>query len=220
MKGLFITGTDTNVGKTYIACQIASELHKRGINVVPRKPVESGCELINNVLHPSDANLLLLASQSNISLNEVCPYRFEPAISPQIAARHSGEELQLQHLISACTQNVNNDDLLIVEGAGGFLSPICENTLNADLAKALNLPILLVVEDRLGSVNQTLLAINAIEKYELEISAVILNSNTEKKQNTLIDNKAEIQSFTQHTIFQTAFKQSLDYNYYQRLLNL
>ena len=219
MKGLFITGTDTNVGKTYIACQIAAELNSRGLNVIPRKPVESGCELIQGTLHPDDASLLLNASQSSHSLEEVCPYRFAPAISPQIAARQSGTLLQLQDLINVCTNGIQKDDFLIVEGAGGFYSPICENTLNADLAKELKLPVLLVVEDRLGSVNQTLLSIRAIEKYNLDINAIILNTNTSSFNNTLIDNKSEIRAFIKHSIYQVSSDKFIDETFYQKLLN-
>jgi len=209
MKGLFITGTDTNVGKTYIACQIAAELHARGVNVIPRKPVESGCEVINNVLHPSDANLLLLASQSNISLNEVCPYRFEPAVSPQIAASLANETILIEQLINACNSNLSDNDFLLTEGAGGFYSPICTNALNADLATELKLPVVLVTEDRLGAVNQTLMAINAIEKYQLNITAIILNSTRPEQKKPLFDNISEIKQFCHYPIFSIPYKQAI-----------
>jgi len=220
MKGLFITGTDTNVGKTYVACQIAAELKSCGINVIPRKPIETGCKLIKGILHPSDADLLLKASQANQSLDTVCPYRFAPAISPQIAARESGKSLNLENLVSACTYETDNDSFLIVEGAGGFYSPICENALNADLAKKLKLPVVLVIEDRLGSVNQALLSIAAIEKYNLKISAIILNSHSSTMQNSLIDNQTEIENFADYPVLKTLFNQPISVVYIQQLLKL
>jgi len=217
MKGLFITGTDTNVGKTYIACQIASELHSRGINVTPRKPIETGCELINKSLHPSDANLLLKASNSNTSLDDVCPYRFSPAISPQLAAQQSNQIVRISDLVSACTNNIEKESFLIVEGAGGFYSPICQNALNSDLARELDLPVLIVVENRLGSINQALLTIKAVENNNLKISSVILNSTSPIKQNSLINNLSELQGFTNHMVIHVPFNKPIDAQYYQQL---
>ena len=204
MKGFFITGTDTNVGKTYIACQIASELHARGVNVVPRKPIESGCELINGELYPADADLLLKTSSSSAPLNEVCPFRFEPAVSPQIAASLANETVSLKQLIEACINNLSDTDFLLTEGAGGFYSPICTDALNADLATELKLPIILVTDDRLGAVNQTLMAVNAIEKYQLDIIAIILNTTKAEHKNSLINNEQEIKQFCNHPVFKVS----------------
>ncbi len=216
MNGLFITGSDTDVGKTYISQQIISELVKRGVNVIPRKPVESGCKTVDGKLYPADADKLLKASQSTQTLENVCPYRFAPAISPQLAARHANTPIQLQQLVDACTQNIHDSDFLIVEGAGGFYSPICEAALNADLAKKLNLPVILVVEDRLGSVNQALLTIEAITHYELEISAVILNRVCGEIIDSQIDNLHELTSFTSAPVIQLAHNQHItDKQFYQ-----
>ena len=217
MKGIFITGTDTNVGKTYIACQIAAELKSRGINVIPRKPVESGCELINGELHPSDADLLLKASQANTSLEKVCPYRFAPAISPQIAARESGKTLSQENLVSACTSEIDNDSFLMVEGAGGFYSPICELGLNSDLAAELDLPIVLVAEDRLGAVNQTLLAVEAIEKYQLQIRAIVLNAHKSSNRSDQLDNASEIKCFIDYPVYCVSYNQSLTAQFYNQM---
>jgi len=176
MKGLFITGTDTDVGKTYIACLIAAELKSKGINVIPKKPVESGCELINGNLYPNDAALLLKASQSNLSLDTVCPFRFEEAISPARAAKVNNQKIQLNELISICTADNNSEnDFIITEGAGGFYSPLCEDGLNADLAEKLNLPILLVANDKLGCINHILLSLEAISARQLSVAAIVLN---------------------------------------------
>ncbi|HED33426.1 MAG TPA: dethiobiotin synthase [Gammaproteobacteria bacterium] len=175
MNGIFITGTDTNVGKTYIACKIAAELNTRNINVVPRKPVESGCTLTNNQLIPEDAIKLKQASQSTESIEKICPYRFKKAISPAEAARQNNQRISLNQLSHACTANVNENDFLLVEGAGGFYSPLCEDALNADLAIKLDLPLLLIAENRVGCINQVLLCLNAIKHSSLNLRAIVLN---------------------------------------------
>lgn len=195
MNGFFITGSDTDVGKTYVSVQIISELVKRGINVIPRKPVESGCELVDGKLYPADADKLLKASQSAQTLEDVCPYRFAPAISPQLAARHANTPIQLQQLVEACTNNIQDNDFLIVEGAGGFYSPICEAALNADLAKKLNLPVILVVDDRLGSVNQALLTLSAITASNIKPRTIILNRVSNEPLDEMVKNTEELKSF-------------------------
>jgi len=191
MKGLFITGTDTDVGKTYISCLIAAELSAKGINVVPRKPVESGCLQDGDELIPSDASALKQAANYQGDLNLVCPFRFEQAISPQRAARLSGNPVQLDQLTSVCLQDTDTDnDYLLVEGAGGFYSPLCENGLNADLAQTLDLPVLLVAEDKLGCINQVLLSVEAIRSKGLTLKAIVLNSirpNTDSHSNNIED---------------------------------
>jgi len=175
MKGIFITGTDTNVGKTYIASKIAAELNSRNINVVPRKPVESGCQLVKGQLIPNDAVNLQQAAHSAEPIRKICPYRFREAISPAQAARLNNQSISLQQLSEACTDNINKDAFLLVEGAGGIYSPICDEGLNADLAKKLELPVLLIAENRTGCINQVLLSLQAIQHNKLNIKAIVLN---------------------------------------------
>ncbi len=208
MKGIFITGTDTNVGKTYVACKIAVQLIKKNINVIPRKPVESGCKKINDTLLPDDALKLQQASQSNETLETICPYRFQQAISPARAAQLTHQKITLKQLTQTCTKQKNENGFLLVEGAGGFYSPICENALNADLAKKLKLPILLVAEDRIGCINQILLSLDAIAKYQLDIKAIVLN-NPKPHINTL-SSFNELSAYTDIPIIQINTEQSLD----------
>ena len=174
-RGIFITGTDTDVGKTYIGVQIASALHESQIQVCPRKPIESGCQLIEGTLHPDDANQYFVAVEKKVSLDDICPYRFEPPISPQRAARLANQPICIEQAHQACINNINEKDFLIVEGAGGFYSPLCEKGLNAELAEVLQLPILLVANDQLGCINHILLTIEAIQKRNLALCAIILN---------------------------------------------
>lgn len=194
MKGLFITGTDTDVGKTHIACALARALSAESINVIPRKPVESGCKRQDQKLIPADALALKHAASYSGDLDLVCPYRFEPAISPNLAARLADTPLIIEQLKTACLNEINPDtDFLLVEGAGGFYSPLCSDGLNADLAQALGLPILLVAEDRLGCINQVLLSLEAIQTRGLTPVAVILSSVKKPDENSAMNNLEELQ---------------------------
>ena len=191
-KGLFITGTDTDVGKTYFGAQIVRAFHNKGINAVPRKLIESGCERVGNELIPADASCYFEAAAKKFLLEEICPFRFEPAISPQRAARLTNQEIFLLDLVDRCYINVTKNDFLVVEGAGGFYSPLCEDGLNADLAKALQLPVLLVANDKLGCINHILLTIEAIQLRELQVLGVILNrkdATDDKAMNNIEDLK-------------------------------
>ncbi len=175
MKGLFITGTDTGVGKTYVGVQITQTLLQLGVSVKPRKPLESGCTRTAEGLLPADGNAYWQAIEGRESLQVITPHRFEAAISPARAARLLGASLTLEQLKQACFQGVVADDFLLLEGAGGFYSPLLDGVLNADLAQELGLPVLLVAEDRLGCINQVLLSLEAIERRGLTLAAVILN---------------------------------------------
>ena len=174
-KGIFITGTDTDAGKTYVGTQIVALLHEHRINAVPRKPIESGCTRIRDELVPQDAHQYYEAANRKFSLSEVCPFRFEPAISPQRAARLARQPVYIEEVLKKCMQGIEGDDFLVVEGAGGFYSPLCEDGMNSDLAKRLELPVLLVANDKLGCINHVLLTLEAIHSQGLSVCAVILS---------------------------------------------
>lgn len=174
-KGIFITGTDTGAGKTYVGTQIVALLHDSGINAVPRKPVESGCSRMNGKLIPQDAHRYYEAANRKFPLAEICPFRFEPAISPQRAARLVNRPVYLEDVAVKCIQGTGSNDFLVVEGAGGFYSPLCEDGMNSGLAKKLGLPVLLVAHDKLGCINHVLLTTEAIHHQGLSVCAVILS---------------------------------------------
>lgn len=189
--GLFVTGTDTGVGKTRIATILAHLVKGRGLVVRPRKPVESGCLRGEHGLIPADAATLQAAAGSHESLVRICPYRFESAFSPERAAALAGQNLTLEDIVDVCRQGVAEADFLLVEGAGGFYSPLASGVLNADLAVAVNLPVLLVAADRLGTINQTLLAVEAIKCRGLTLAAVVLNQ-VKPDIDPQMDNAAEL----------------------------
>ena len=177
--GYFITGTDTEIGKTHITCALALGLVQQGHQVAVRKPIASGCiKQADGSLLSEDAYRLHQASQSTDSLQTICPYQFEAPISPARAIRQAKQTIDLADLVKAC--NAPSSQFLLVEGAGGFLSPLCENSLNADLAVELQWPVILVVGNRLGCLNQALLSVEAILQRGLALQAIVLNDLCEQ----------------------------------------
>jgi dethiobiotin synthetase len=175
-RGVFVTGTDTGVGKTRVSTALAWLLASRGIDVRVRKPVESGCpEGPDGALLPQDASALRQAAGSRESLDSICANRLRAPLSPERAARLEGVALAVDALAAACLRGVPADGMLLVEGAGGFLSPVAEQALNADLATRLGLPVVLVAADRLGTINHTLLTVEAVRARGLTVAAVVLS---------------------------------------------
>jgi dethiobiotin synthetase len=188
--GLFVTATDTGVGKTFIACSIARNWRALGLTVAPRKPVESGCPLRDGQRFPEDAALLAAAAGLPPErLPEVNRYRLAEPLAPDLAARLEGRPLHLADLVAASARPA--DAWRITEGAGGLYSPLCEDGLNADLAEALGDPVLLVAEDRLGTLSGCLLALEALDRRGLEVLAVVLNRRR-TTAHPAMDNAAEL----------------------------
>jgi len=175
MHGVFVTGTDTGVGKTFVGCALARALGRAGMSVAVRKPVESGCERRKGLLFPADGIALARAAGDREKLDTVTPLRLAHAISPERAARLEGVNLRIVDLEKAVAAGAPGD-FRLVEGAGGILSPLALDGLNADLAIALALPVLVVVADRLGCINHALLTVEAIERRGLAVSALVLNA--------------------------------------------
>ena len=190
MQGVFITGTGTGVGKTFVGVAIARQLNQRNIKVIPRKPIESGCVKQGEELIPQDAVALKEAAGYQGALSEVCPYRFEPPISPVRAAHLANKVLTTEQLVNICLQG-SEQGFVLVEGAGGFYSPLAENGLNADLAIALQLPVILVADDKLGVLSQVLLNVEAIQMRGLILAGVVLNA-LDENNNEQMDNTADL----------------------------
>ncbi|MDH5612508.1 MAG: dethiobiotin synthase [Gammaproteobacteria bacterium] len=208
MRGIFVTGTDTDVGKTYVATLLAAQLTTSGIKIIPRKPIESGCSPQHGELIPSDASALKTAANYQGDLSEVCSYRFEPALSPVRAARMAQQKITIEQLSHVCKHNTG-DGFVLVEGAGGFYSPLAEDGLNADLAAALQLPVLLVAHDRLGCINQILLTAEAIAHRGLRLAAIVLNAK-DQKNNSAMDNAEDLREHIDAPIYTFAYAQNND----------
>jgi dethiobiotin synthetase len=207
-NGYFITGSDTDVGKTYIACQLVRQLVQQGVEVETRKPVESGCEMsANGELITHDALALQQANGNRESIERIAAYRYRAALAPPRAARLENREILIEQLLDACEVD-HPQHRLIVEGAGGFYSPLAENGLNADLASALQLPVIIVVNDRIGAVNQALMTIQAVESRQLRVAAIVLNQ-VEPVADVQMDNAMDLEAHCNHALFCCAHGASL-----------
>ena len=175
-RGLFISGTDTGVGKTVVGTALSRYLYSQRQKVQVRKPIESGCIEQAGELLPQDGLAYQAAVNSSIPLDTITPFRLRAPLSPQRAARLEQRSISLAVVLEAVTRSVAAEDFLLVEGAGGFYSPLTADGLNADLAQALGLPVLLVAADRLGCLNHILLTAAAIAERQLQLAAVVLNA--------------------------------------------
>lgn len=207
-SGYFITGSDTDVGKTYITCEIVRQLSQFDLSLETRKPAESGCELdeSGNMI-PADGLKLQAVNQNREHLDRITPFKFKAALAPHRAAKIEGSQLLLNDLLNACSRDDCNSTM-IVEGAGGFYSPMADDGLNADLAGLLQLPVIIVINDKIGAVNQTLLTIQAIENRGLAIAAIILN---EVEGITALDmnNREDLLAYCKYPVFCCAYQQAL-----------
>jgi dethiobiotin synthetase len=181
MRGIFITGTDTGVGKTYVAERIATGLRNRGIDVGVMKPAETGCRFSNGKLIPSDALRLMKAAKSKDALYLVNPYRFRKPLAPSVAAHLEGKKIDFSKITSAFRTLSQKHDFMIVEGAGGIMVPLSNGYTYRDLAYALGLPVVIVARPGLGTINHTLLTISALRAKRIAIAGVIINYAVDRK---------------------------------------
>jgi len=161
--GIFITGTDTGVGKTLVAVSLVRALVQHGLRVSVMKPIASGSEQTAQGLRNSDALALAAAANVAASYEEINPYCFEPPVSPHIAADEAGIAVDTGTILRRFEDMARRSDLVVVEGAGGWHAPISRAHTMADLPRTLGIPALLVVGLRLGCLNHSLLTRRAIE---------------------------------------------------------
>ena len=167
MEGVFVTGTDTGVGKTTF-CAGLLKLIQGTYKVRYWKPVQTG------TIIGDDTNVIKELTQLNADFFVQPAYRFPDPVSPHMAAKKWGQEVDLETLKKAYTAAKATTDFMIVEGAGGLLVPLNDRVLQIDLIKAIGLPLLVVAEDRVGAINQTLLTLNAARAVGIEILGVVL----------------------------------------------
>ncbi len=173
-NGLFVTGTDTGVGKTIATAVLARALRLRGVNVGVMKPVTSGCSERNGELVSDDAELLAWAAGIECS-DDVAPYRLREPISPVEAAQLDGVKISFSRISEAYQRLSASHDFVLVEGAGGLMVPLNGGLLMADLVKQLNLPLLVVARPNLGTINHTVLTCFAAGQMEIDVKGVIVN---------------------------------------------
>jgi dethiobiotin synthetase len=179
-KGIFITGTDTGVGKSIAAAALARLLHERGVNVGVMKPVTSGCREKNGRLVSEDAELLAWGAGLDGVDADVAPYLLREPIAPAEAAGREGLRINFQYIGEAFSRLVSRHDFVIVEGAGGLMVPLAGGLLIADLVIQLSLPLLVIARPNLGTVNQTLLTCFAARQLGIAVSGVVINNYPEQ----------------------------------------
>lgn len=171
MRGLLLLGTDTGVGKTTLACGLLRLAHRRGLRLMPFKPAETGCGADG----PQDAQRLCVAAAlPDVTPADVCLYAFSPPLAPSIAARLAGAEVRATEIRQAALALAVRGDALLVESAGGALTPYGSAFTAADLAPLLDIDVVLVSANRLGTISQTALAIAELRRRNLRLRGVVL----------------------------------------------
>lgn len=179
-KGIFITGTDTGVGKTIVAAGIARYLHDLGVRVGVLKPVTSGALEADGRLVSEDAELLRWAARSTAPAGDTAPYVLREPLAPSEAARRDGVAISRNRIREAFDRLAGRHDFLIVEGAGGLLVPLADDLLVADLAKHLELPLLIVARPDLGTVNHTLMTCECARSRGIGVLGIVINGQPEQ----------------------------------------
>lgn len=179
-QSYFVVGTDTSVGKTYIASALIQHFVKGGFKTIGMKPIASGCEVAQsgewqNQLVNEDVEALSMASNVQAPMDLINPYRFALAIAPHIASEQMGMEMDCNVVTQAYGELTKLADRVVVEGAGGFFVPLNQHETLADLAVKLNIPIILVVGMRLGCINHALLTVEAIKARGLKLAGWVAN---------------------------------------------
>jgi dethiobiotin synthetase len=175
-SGLFVTATDTGVGKTYVTALIARALRSAGRRVGAYKPVCSGAEIaVDGTVSWSDVATLTDAIGSGFESERVCPIRFQAPLAPNVAARREHAIINFGSLCEGARWWQGRVEILLVEGVGGLLCPLTDHETIADLAMALDYPLLIVARLGLGTINHTLLTVEAAHARGLSVAGIILN---------------------------------------------
>ena len=173
---LFITGTDTDVGKTVVACGFLAAANQQGLRTAAIKPVAAGCEVTEQGMINSDALQLQAAASHKLSYQQINPVALEPAIAPHIAAAEAGLRMSASRLVGYCRGvSLMPVDMVVVEGAGGWRVPINSRETLADVARELECAVIVVVGMRLGCLNHALLTMEAIRRDGLLIAGWVAN---------------------------------------------
>ena len=175
IKGFFITGTDTGIGKTFVAIGLIKAMKDQGLAVCPMKPAETGCRVSKGQLVPEDTIKLIKASGVDEPIDLINPYRLRKPLAPSVAAEMEGINLKKRVILDAYKKLAKKYEVLIVEGAGGIMVPLYKRYLFLDLIKELDLPLIIVAKPGLGTINHSLLTIEAARIKGIKISGLIFN---------------------------------------------
>ncbi|WP_438969928.1 dethiobiotin synthase [Methylophaga sp.] len=183
---VFVTGTDTEVGKTRISVGLIRLLQQQGLKTAGMKPIASGCEKRDGIWKNEDALAMIEQSDVKLPYTMVNPYAFEPAIAPHIAAAKAEVNICLNTIKKSYQQIDQQADAVVVEGAGGWLVPLNDDFTMADLAQKLDLPVVLVVAIKLGCINHALLSAQAIQQKGLKLAGWVANHLSDEAESEAI----------------------------------
>jgi len=175
MRGIYLTGTDTEVGKTIVTRAIVRAAVRRGIDVVALKPVESGAPEVDGELVPEDAVALIEAARSQEGIGDICRYRFPDPVSPHLAAERVGRAIEPGPILELLAGHARRHELVIAEGAGGLLVPLSDTLLYGDLIAESGFALVIVAPNVLGTINATLQTVEAARRRNIEVLGVVLN---------------------------------------------
>ncbi len=176
----FVTGTDTEIGKTLTSAALLYALSQRGLRVVGMKPVAAGASLVDGVWHNEDVDMLQAASSIKVSTDLASPYLMQAAAAPHIVAMQENVSISDTHIQTCYTQLQQQSDAVIVEGVGGFCVPLTATFDTAQMAQQFALPVIMVVGMRLGCINHALLTAEAISARGLKLVAWVANTTQAK----------------------------------------
>jgi dethiobiotin synthetase len=191
VSALFVTGTDTGVGKTFVSCALAAALHARGLRVGVMKPAETGVGR-----EPEDALALRVAAGDPTPLDDVCPYRLRAPLAPAVAARLEGVTIDVDRLVALARRRMQEMDVLLVEGAGGLLVPVAGRVTWVELAARLALPLLIVAANRLGTVNHCALTARVAAGAGLRVLGFVLSQPAPETDESAATNADTIAALT------------------------
>lgn len=174
-KGILITATDTGAGKTVITALLGLYLKAKGYETGVLKPVETGCNEVDGALSPEDGEFLRSYIHPERSVEEITPFRFKLPLAPSVAASMEGNNLDYSQVVSFCNEQIDSHDITLIEGVGGLLVPLTREKMVINLAVDLDIPLLIVSPDRLGTLNHTLLTVKVAQNVGLKVCGVILN---------------------------------------------
>jgi dethiobiotin synthetase len=189
-KYIFITGTNTDVGKTYIGTKLIKVLNKK-YGYVAFKPIETGCKEIKKRLIPADSAMYYKILKNYQTLDELNPYRFLPPVSPYLAIRQANKKIYIKNYYQKL-KILSNRSPVLIEGAGGAFSPLALDGLNIDFMKLVKSINILVIKDELGCIGSAISSILAFDKYKVRLDLLVLNTKNKNK----MDNINEIKKYT------------------------
>ena len=188
MNGLFITGTDTDIGKTALSALLLAELRRRTINATYLKPVQTGC--VDGIPDLDYALAMASMKPSEEEYQNMAPYTFEPACSPHLAAKTESTEIDISEIVIAARTLAKDHEFIIAEGAGGIMVPLNPRETMLDLMQALKLPIVIAARPGLGTINHTLLSIRALRSDGLDIAGIVFVASSDTNPGLIEEDNA------------------------------